>query len=223
MARARNNSAGFTLIEVMVATSLMALLMTILFMGFRITANAWRRGETKINAHARALSGYDAIRGQLSAAVPVTVMTTGSDQKQLQLVGFSGSSTEVRFVTSQSWRGNRLRPRFMADYRVVQTDAGQQLVISETGLTDDNSILAALTLPLDPSLPAANVDDPAQNIGFEYYAPQTMQAAATWVTQWVPQPGSELPAAVRIRWTRGKDVALATFLIPIHHDPAVLP
>ncbi len=41
MTRTRKN-AGFTLMEVVVATTLMALVMTTLFLGLRLGANAWR-------------------------------------------------------------------------------------------------------------------------------------------------------------------------------------
>lgn len=224
MKRTRKNSAGFTLMEVVVATSLMALVMTTLFLGMRITANAWRRGEQKLDEHARALSATDVMKRQIAAAVPWTgTIPVGADQKLVPIVAFNASAQEVRFVTRASGRGDRERPRYLADYRVVKRDGRQQLMISETGLTDDASLVAWLTASPDERAALEDVGEPADSIDIAYYHPETSQQPQAWVAEWQPLVETELPRALRVRWIRGHEEQVATFLIAINREPKVRP
>ena len=216
MMQRRKNSAGFTLMEVVVAITLMSLLMLTLMLGLRLTANAWNRGEQKLEEHARLLSGTDVIAQQVSAAV-VRVVTDhrGIERVPVQLVAFSGAPYQLRFCTPVSWRGDRSRPQYMANYRVIKDAAGkQQLVIGEIGLTDDDSVLAGLALPAPKT--GEPVGDPADQIEFAYFQPATTSQPAQWMSEWqTVNGGPELPPAVRVRWVRGQDVQESTFPIAI--------
>ena len=215
MKRRHNNSAGFTLIEIVVAITLMSLIMMTLVMGLRLTANAWRRGEQKLEERANVLAGADAMADQVSAAAIWVVTQVGADNKPTPVVAFAGSPSELRFCTAHSWRGDRSRPRFMADYRVVKDVEGkQQLVFGEVGLMDDASVLVALQ-----SQPTAGLrlGAPADQIQLAYYRPATPTLPGQWVGDWQPLDGAELPRAVRITWMRGKEVQQATFPVAINH------
>lgn len=217
MTQRRKNSNGFTLIEVVVAITLMSLLMLTLMMGLRLTANAWNRGEQKLEEHARVLAGTDVVSEQVSAAVPRVVREyRGVNRTPIDVIGFAGTPSQLRFCTRASWRGDRSRPQYMANYRViVDANKKQQLVIGEIGLTDDNSVLAGLALP-DPNN-GEPVADPADQIEFAYFQPATYVQPAQWVGEWKPMVGGpELPAAVRVTWVRGRDVQQATFPIAIN-------
>lgn len=217
MKQGRKNSAGFTLIEVVVAITLMSLIMLTLVMGLRLTANAWHRGEQRLDQDARMLAGTDALAQQVSAAaIRVVTDYRGLDRAPVQVVAFAGTPSELRFCTRFSWRGDRSRPQFMADYRVVLDARGQQqLVISEDGLTDDASVLAALQArPPEGGQP---VGDPADKIELAYFQPATAGQPAQWVGDWQPVLDAELPGAVRVSWIRGREVQQATFPVAIHH------
>src|SRR5258706_13533173 len=103
MQRRRNNSSGYTLMEVVVATSLTAVVMSVLFMGLRIGANAMRRGEQKLSDRSRSVAGMEMLEHQVSSAVP-RMLSEMRDRVSLQFVDFRGSSTEARFVTATSWQ-----------------------------------------------------------------------------------------------------------------------
>ena len=217
----RHNSAGFTLIEVVVAITLMTLIMTILFLGLRISANGLRRGQQKLEEHARAMAENDAIQRQVAAAAPWNgIARMGADQKPVPLVGFSGSPQEMRFVTRESWQGKHERPSYMADYRVVKSVPGQQqLVMSEVGLTDDASVIAALMTPANDKTPVEDLGAPADAIDIAYYHPATAEQPAAWVAEWQPLVEQDFPRALRVRWTRGREVQVATFVLTLNHDP----
>jgi general secretion pathway protein J len=217
MKRRRNNSAGFTLMEVLVAISLMSLIMLTLVMGLRLTANAWRRGEQKLEEHARVLAGTDVVAQQISAAAIRVVTEVGTDNKPVQFVAFYGSPSELRFCTHSSWRADDSRPLFMAHYRVTTDAQGkQQLVITETGLTDDASLVTALQAQTPKTREAVGL--PADRIELAYFQPASVAQPAQWVNTWKPQDGAELPRAVQVRWTRGSDTQYATFPVAINHS-----
>jgi len=217
MMRRSHKSAGFTLMEVVVAISLMSLVMVTVVMGMRLAANAWHRGEQKLDAHARVMAGHDVIAQQVSAAaVRIISEYLGTDKTPAQVVAFYGAPSELRFCTRSSWRGDRSRSQFMADYRVVRDEDGrQQLVISETGLSDDASVAAALQAA--PQEQGEKVDEPADRIEMSYLQPATLELPAQWVANWKPLAGAELPRAVQVRWARGSEVQQATFLVAINH------
>ena len=213
----QQNSAGFTLMEVLVAISLMSLVMITMVMGLRLAANAWHRGEQKLEEHARVISGEDVMGQQISgAAVRVITEQQGTDKAPVQVVAFYGAPSEARFSTRMSWRGDHSRPQYMADYRVTQDAQGkQQLVISESPLTDDASVAAALAAR--PQDGGEAVGEPADRIELSYLQPAAIGKPAEWVANWKPQDGSELPRAVQVRWTRGREVEQATFPVAINH------
>ena len=62
---------------------------------------------------------------------------------------------------------------------------------------------------------------PARQIELEYLQPATTEAPAQWVTEWVAEKRLEMPRGLRIRWTRGRDVQTATFLLPMTKDPQI--
>jgi prepilin-type N-terminal cleavage/methylation domain-containing protein len=217
MNRRSNNSRGFTLVEVLVAITLMSLVMVTLVLGMRLTANAWHRGEQKLDEDAQVMAGTDVLTQQISAAAVRVVTEVGANNAPVQVVAFYGSPAELRFCTRNSWRGENSRPQYMADYRVAKDAQGkQQLVISEVGLTDDASVVAALQAPAPASGEA--VGSVADRIELAYFQPASAVQPAQWVSTWTPQDGAELPRAVQVRWTRGSETQSATFAVAINHN-----
>jgi hypothetical protein len=195
----------------------MSLIMLTLVMGLRITANAWHRGEQKLEEHARVFTGTDVVAQQISsAAVRIVVEIRGTDKTPVKVVAFYGSPSELRFTTRRSWRGERSRAEYMADYSVVRDAQGkQQLVINEMPLTDDDSVLRALRLRAPANGEA--VGDPADRIELAYFEPATVEKPAGWVSNWEPKDGAELPLAVGVQWTRGNQRQQTVFPVAINH------
>jgi type II secretory pathway component PulJ len=223
--RRRNNSTGFTLMEVVIATSLTAVLMSVMFMGLRIGANAMRRGEQKLGDRSRSVAAMDMLERQVSSASPRMLSET-RDHVAVQFADFRGSSTEMRFVTATSWQADHNRPLYMAKYRAVsRKEGGQQLVISETPLTDPASMSAALfddgrfRLANDQGSRTQEIGEPADRIDFYYLQPAQQDKPAQWVSEWVPEKQVELPRGIRLQWTRNRHVETATLLVPQYHEP----
>ncbi len=91
----RQKDTGFTLIEVLVAISLLSLILVLLFNTLFTTSRSWHLGQTKINTNndLRIASGF--IRKYINQAVPIQWQDNG--KKQLL---FFGNEHEITFVTN---------------------------------------------------------------------------------------------------------------------------
>jgi general secretion pathway protein J len=93
MNRFRCRSPGFTLLEILVAITLLGLLATLLSGGLRLGTRVWHRGEDQLQALAAIQSAHGLMRRQLAEAVPLTTPDDGESR-----VRFEGMPTFVRFV-----------------------------------------------------------------------------------------------------------------------------
>lgn len=96
MSRCARAGAGFTLLELLVAVTLLGLLMAALFGGLRLGARVWETGETRLDAAARVQIVQDLIRQRLAQALPLeAVLPEGEDYQAL----FLGRVDSLRFAT----------------------------------------------------------------------------------------------------------------------------
>ena len=95
MRRARRAGAGFTLVELLVALTLLGLLSGLVFGGFRFGVRAWERVDAHVD-HASEIQWAQAfLRRRLSEAAPVRPATKQRNRPVL----FEGTSTTLAFVT----------------------------------------------------------------------------------------------------------------------------
>ncbi len=91
----RRAAPGFTLLELLVAITLLGLLMAALFGGLRLGARAWETTERRLADGARLQAVQDFLRQRLMQAYPVTVF----DEADQERVIFEGTAETLRFVT----------------------------------------------------------------------------------------------------------------------------
>ncbi|HZA67622.1 MAG TPA: prepilin-type N-terminal cleavage/methylation domain-containing protein [Geminicoccaceae bacterium] len=90
-----HTSAGFTLLELLIAITLLGLLMAALFGGLRLGARAWERGEERLDESGRLQVVQNFLRERLGEAYPLST----DDQAGRPVLAFEGSSDALRFVT----------------------------------------------------------------------------------------------------------------------------
>lgn len=85
--------AGFTLVEVMLAITLVALIMAMAYGGFRAGIRATSSGEDLIEETNRMRVAHEFVRRQLSLALPLVI-----EDDRDETIRFEGESDRVRFV-----------------------------------------------------------------------------------------------------------------------------
>ena len=92
----RSSQAGFTLVELIVALTLVGLLSAGLFTALRFTSKAWFAGEARISQSIDADAVRSFIRHSMSRAQAISISHNGKDQEP----SFVGDRTNLRFAST---------------------------------------------------------------------------------------------------------------------------
>jgi len=217
MPAARHDS-GFTLLELIVAISLTAVVLLILQTGLRLTEQAWHRGNDKVTALQGRLAEGEAIQAQVSSAVP-RLIATQYQQQQVQLISFRGDAQQMRFLSNYSWEGGRSFGLWLATYRVAQqSDGTKQLVAIETGFSGQQQLVDFLLSNQPTEGPGQSFGERANQIEFSYFRPSTPGNPSAWVSEWKCDSLKQMPRGVRIHWQRGKEEQNLLLVVPVGEE-----
>ncbi len=86
--------SGFTLLELVVAITLMGLVLVVLYSGLRLGLNSWDSGEARAEATNRLRLAQEFLRRQLAQSMAVYQ----PDDRGEEVVAFSGQPTGIEFV-----------------------------------------------------------------------------------------------------------------------------
>ncbi len=95
---------GFSLIEVLIALSLLSVMMLMLFASLRISAKSWDKGESKLVEVSEMTSVHNFFHNQLAASLPLWDDFI-EENKQFS---FQGSKQELQFIASLPASSGRL-------------------------------------------------------------------------------------------------------------------
>jgi general secretion pathway protein J len=184
--------AGFTLLELLLALSIVGVLLAIAFGGLRMGVVAWTRGEDRAETqqHDRGLS-------------QILVRTIGSTYPFQGALGeaperrwlFKGEERRVQLVTQDPPFPGSVRAAFTAVVITVEDEAQVRgLVIRQRILPNRDPFTQATVVLRDPSI---------QAVEFAYLNDQ-----GSWVSSWDADEEKKLPSAIRLRvsTTRGDRV-----------------
>lgn len=193
----RPRARGFTLLEVLLALSIVAVLMVIVSGGLRIGLTAWQRGEERAAKLDRDRSLLVLLEGALAGAFPYRV--TPGDAEESRLL-FDGQSDHLTFATLSP----PLPTAAPAAFSVVS------LAAEPAGLTLRQQILPS-PVPLD-RVPPMLVDARTSGIRFRYLGEEN-----AWEDTWDLAQEDSLPRAVEITLvtTIGRRSTAQTITVPI--------
>ena len=212
----RSSRAGVTLMELVIAVSMLALLSTGVLMALRMGVNALGKANATINENRRIAGAQRIIEQQIAGFVPVIAeYMTEPDAPFLRMPFFQGEEASMRFVSTYSlgeaWRGN---PQTL-EFKVIPGKDGQgvMLVVNEHPYSGPRSAgVFCLGRMFDPALgldvplfrpieAGANSFVLADRLGscrFSFLAPPLPPLAEHWVSRWtLPR----WPLAIRIEMT----------------------
>jgi len=125
---------GVTLIELLVAITLLSLLSLGLLMTLRVGLNAMDKANAKLMANRRVASVERIMRSEIQDLIPVVAnCVPEAEQPPEALMYFDGRPQSLRFVSSYSLQeASRGEPRIL-DFQVIPGDRGRgvRLVVNE--------------------------------------------------------------------------------------------
>ncbi len=187
--------SGFTLLEVLVAVVIMAVIMTTAFGALRLGGRSWEAGVTRAtdNERFRAVAGL--MRRQVSQVIP---MRWPDDKKKR--IAFDGASDQLRFI-SPAPQQHRQAGLFEYGLSAQQDGADTNLILSFIPFNPDSEAFQRPARHQQLLLVAG-----LQRVSFDYFgSPGNAQARARKSTQppsWQPRwaaDATRFPDLIRVR------------------------
>jgi prepilin-type N-terminal cleavage/methylation domain-containing protein len=140
LAHERSGQAGLTLLEVVIAVTLVSILSTGILMAMRVALDALQKANSKLMDNRRVSGAQRVLEQQIAGFMPVKTACAGSmDAAPTDIVFFEGAAQSMRMVSTYSlqeaWRG---QPRIL-EFQVIpgeEEGEGVRLVVNEIPYTN---------------------------------------------------------------------------------------
>lgn len=182
----RRHEAGFTLLEVVLAMSVLALVAAMAYAAFHLGQRAVERGEIAVVQAQRLRVASDVLIRQIKSSVAYPARNRDEDVYPY----FLGTSTSMTFITANGLHGGGSLTRVV--YQVM--DAPPRLVVSESETFSPDGLGRGRVAAGDER--AAVLLDGFRSLKFEYMMNDGVDTE--WLPQWDGQLEETLPAVVRI-------------------------
>ncbi|HUO62184.1 MAG TPA: prepilin-type N-terminal cleavage/methylation domain-containing protein [Terriglobales bacterium] len=199
---------GFTLVEVVIALTIVATLLVITFAGLRVGLAAWQRGDERGQALERARSVTQIITRTLGAAYPYQVAAVGREPAR---VLFEGAADRVGFVTAAPPFPGAEPVAFTAVTLGLSTGAAPGLALTQKVLPNDK--------PFDAGLVPVFVDGAVTGLRFRYLKNTTGE----WSNTWDAAAEKTLPLSIEVTLTilqAGRSVEQPPLVVSVPVTPS---
>jgi prepilin-type N-terminal cleavage/methylation domain-containing protein len=200
---------GVTLLELLIAVSLVAILSTGMMLALRTSVQAYGKTGQRLESNRRTVGREQILSSQIGSAMAVMALCPVNGGPPAGVSFLNGSATSLRLVSSYSIsEGARGYPQIV-EYRVLPADGGTvRLVVHELPYTGPQSTTAACngTSFADASSGSYVLADHLASCRFLYHEPYDPNAFLE--TEWLPfWDRPFLPAAIRIEMKSAAPVA----------------
>lgn len=193
----RSPVKGFTLIEMLIAISLLGIMVVLLFASLRIAAESWNSGEAKISEVNKKAVVYQFFKRHLSNTKPFPVIEDKQQQNDQQLgsqevpkLAFTGLPQSISFVSA-----------------LPAASARKGLQVFHVGL--DPQQPSTLKVALTPYRQTESIPTDAEpvvllenlrHLKISYFGSSTDNGDGTsgWLDEWQGQATGQLPKLVKI-------------------------
>jgi len=184
---------GFTLIEMILAVSIFAMVVTVIFSSFRLGFRAWESGEEDIEYFQRVRAVSELIFREINSTYPYKI-TPGVLDTHKRFFAFFGKTDSLKFV---SYANLHKKTGGLSLLKVWVTE-GQGLMMGESAALVSN--LADLEdIDLSDEDRSIVLLPEAKKINFRYFYRKRKQDEGEWLENWDPKDkGTRLPLFVEI-------------------------
>ena len=189
-------SSGFTLLELIIALTLVALMAVGLWGAFRISVRSWTRGTEFIDTNQRTRTILDLVKKQLASTYGLFAPSDSRPGSVLAPV-FAGAETSMQFLSLNSLRFQDNPGLTMVSYDLANDRAGRFSLVERE----------ARYLGLDPGRETSldirdeqvtTIFQDLESFSFEYFDPGVQDQPARWVREWNSRELLRLPGAVSL-------------------------
>ncbi len=197
----KQQAQGFTLIEVLIAMTLLSMMMVLLFASLKICADSWEKGENKLNEVTEFAVVYSFFHLHLSLAHPLW-NDFSSEEKTFS---FQGSAHSLQFVSAMPASAGR---------------SGLQLFSVDLQSDNNDRFINVTLMPFFPLAEGAawhKEDDILINhvSGFTlaYFGSDDGISLGSWQDEWLAK--NSLPRLVKINITLDNDIICPEMIIEL--------
>jgi prepilin-type N-terminal cleavage/methylation domain-containing protein len=192
----RRSELGFTLLEVIVAVTIVTIMAVGMWAVMRISLRSWSRGTEFIDTNQRHRSILDLTRKQIGSAynllVPVDPASGFSPYPF-----FNGAETSFQFISLNSLQFQESPSLTLVTYEVAQgNQGGFSLLEKEARYLGQLTNTQSSTIATDRTTP---IFENLISCSFEYFDPGDNENPSGWVTEWDAQESGKLPSAVSMK------------------------
>lgn len=193
-ARAIRNDCGFTLLEMLIAVTIVAVMAVALWAVFRISVDSWAKGTQFIDTNQKQRSTLDLVKRQIASTygviAPIDLQAGGAIYPI-----FFGSETSVQFISLNSLRFQDSPGLTMVSYDLIRDPQGDQVLVEHE----------QQYLGLDPTRETifdrrddrgTTLFDNLTEFTFEYFDPGAVDRPPQWVRSWDARDIGQMPAAI---------------------------
>lgn len=197
------DSRGFTLLELVLAITIVGTIALIALGALRIGQRSWEKGDAVVEENQRLRVATERIRQQVAAAA--IYISPGENDT---VIGFEGDGRDIRFVSRISLVPNREQGLVYVHYRVVETaDHGRVLEFYERPVVMLSPSLYGESDPADYHRLIEGMAD----MNWAYRGGgETM--VVPWQAGWDAGESLTLPAAVRLSLRSDDDPPLTVVI-----------
>jgi general secretion pathway protein J len=184
---------GFTLVELLLALSLMSMLLALAYGGLRASTRAADRGQTILQDSGRIRMAHQFVRKQLNQMMPL-VFAESEDRTERSV--FLGSADRIRFVAPMPGYLGFGGPQ-VQELAIVQGDDSLELVLSHALLQGFEEELLFERLPI-------SLLDKIEHAQFSFLGRDENGELMGWTTSWTET--ATLPESVALEVEFVEDV-----------------
>jgi len=185
MKHATNPARGFTLIEVVIASSLLAVGLALVFASIRGATRATERAEIQAQREERLRAVQGFMRTQITAALPIAYQF---NPESGEASFFSVAPDKLEFVAAMPGYLSRGGP-YLQTLELVPGKDGKRLIFQHQLLSTDG--------PLPAEREPVELFDGIKEAAFEVRTIDQNSKASPWQSQW--KVSAQLPPLVRLK------------------------